>query len=150
MRWSGHLADASKIRTTKSEAARLQDHAGEGSAAISCGRYDAGVVDKNSNGTINQSAQSMLCLLARLVGHECSAPLSHSVLHHGGVCPFSGRWNLTPEMAVTLYLGGNDWRSEHPLRSVQNDGIPYFVVDAWRNCPKVRRRAAIRISDVWY
>ena len=25
-------------------------------------------------------------------------------------------WNLTPEMAVTLYLewGNNDWRSEHP------------------------------------
>ena len=38
-------------------------------------------------------------------------------------------WNLTPEMAVTLYLewGNNDWRSEHPP-----------VVDAWQDPLKVR------------
>ena len=40
-------------------------------------------------------------------------------------------WNLTPEMAVTLYLewGNNDWRS---------DVATYFVVDAWQDPLKVR------------
>ena len=37
-------------------------------------------------------------------------------------------WNLTPEMAVTLYLewGNNDWRSEHPpVRSKSLAACPW-------------------------
>ena len=43
-------------------------------------------------------------------------------------------WNLTPEMAVTLYLewGNNDWRSEHPPVRSKSDVATYFVVDAWQ------------------
>ena len=39
-------------------------------------------------------------------------------------------WNLTPEMAVTLYLewGNNDWRSEHPPVRSKSDVATYFVV----------------------
>ena len=49
-------------------------------------------------------------------------------------------WNLTPEMAVTLYLewGNNDWRSEHPPVRSKSDVATYFVVDAWQDPLKVR------------
>ena len=32
-------------------------------------------------------------------------------------------WNLTPEMAVTLYLewGNNDWRSEHLVKAFRDE-----------------------------
>ena len=35
-------------------------------------------------------------------------------------------WNLSPEMAVTLYLewGNNDWRSEHPPVRSKSDVRP--------------------------
>ena len=50
-------------------------------------------------------------------------------------------WNLTPEMAVTLYLewGNNDWRSEHPPVRSKSDVATYFVVDAWQDPLKVRQ-----------
>ena len=46
-------------------------------------------------------------------------------------------WNLTPEMAVTLYLewGNNDWRSEHPPVRSKSDVATYFVVDALVTVP---------------
>ena len=53
-------------------------------------------------------------------------------------------WNLTPEMAVTLYLewGNNDWRSEHPPVRSKSDVATYFVVDAWQDPLKVRLAGA--------
>ena len=55
-------------------------------------------------------------------------------------------WNLTPEMAVTLYLewGNNDWRSEHPPVRSKSDVATYFVVDAWQDPLKVRLVKAFR------
>lgn len=49
-------------------------------------------------------------------------------------------WNLSPEMAVTLYLewGNNDWRSEHPPVRSKSDVATYFVVDAWQDPLQVR------------
>ena len=49
-------------------------------------------------------------------------------------------WNLSPEMAVTLYLewGNNDWRSEHPPVRSKSDVATYFVVDAWKDPLQVR------------
>ncbi|MEG1609588.1 MAG: hypothetical protein RR014_01760 [Bilophila sp.] len=49
-------------------------------------------------------------------------------------------WNLTPEMAVTLYLewGNNDWHAEHPPVRSRTDVATYFVVDAWQEPLQVR------------
>ena len=57
-------------------------------------------------------------------------------------------WNLTPEMAVTLYLewGNNDWRSEHPPVRSKSDVATYFVVDAWQDPLKVRLLPQFRIG----
>lgn len=43
-------------------------------------------------------------------------------------------WDMTPELAVTLYLewGNNDWRSPHPPVRSREDVSIYFVVDAWQ------------------
>ena len=49
-------------------------------------------------------------------------------------------WDLSPEIAVTLYLewGNNDWRSAHPPVRSASDVSYYFVVDAWEKPLSVR------------
>lgn len=49
-------------------------------------------------------------------------------------------WDMTPELAVTLYLewGNNDWRSPHPPVRSRDDTVIYFVVDSWSDPPVVR------------
>lgn len=49
-------------------------------------------------------------------------------------------WNLSPEMAVTLYLewGNNNWHAEHPPVRSSSDFATYFVVDNWSNPVTVR------------
>lgn len=49
-------------------------------------------------------------------------------------------WDMTPELAVTLYLewGNNDWRSSHPPVRSREDVTTYFVVDSWEDPPVVR------------
>ena len=49
-------------------------------------------------------------------------------------------WDLSPEMAVTLYLewGNNDWNAEFPPVRSRHDVSTYFVVDAWHKPPVVR------------
>jgi len=61
-------------------------------------------------------------------------------------------WNLSPEMAVTLYLewGNNDWHAEHPPVRSSSDVALYFVVDGWEDPPCVRlvRRNSEAAVDV--
>lgn len=61
-------------------------------------------------------------------------------------------WNMSPEMAVTLYLewGNNDWRSEYPPVRSRSDVSNYFVVDAWNNPLSVRlvRRSSEQAEDL--
>lgn len=49
-------------------------------------------------------------------------------------------WNLSPEIAVTMYLewGNNDWHAEHPPVRSKEDYATYFVVDTWGEHPIVR------------
>lgn len=49
-------------------------------------------------------------------------------------------WNISPEMAVTLYLewGNNDWHAAHPPVRSKSDFVVYFVVDAWSEPIQVR------------
>ncbi|THB64415.1 MAG: hypothetical protein D6E12_14940 [Desulfovibrio sp.] len=49
-------------------------------------------------------------------------------------------WDMSPEMAVTLYLewGNNNWHGEfQPVRS-KEDFTNYFLVDTWGEEPVVR------------
>ncbi|MGE4298197.1 MAG: DVU0772 family protein [Desulfovibrionaceae bacterium] len=48
-------------------------------------------------------------------------------------------WDMTPEMAVTLYLewGNNCWTTPHPPVRSKDDYSNYFVVYAWEGTPKV-------------
>ncbi len=48
-------------------------------------------------------------------------------------------WDLTPEMAVTMYLewGNNNWHGDHPPVRGKHDVSHYFVVDTWEEEPKV-------------
>lgn len=61
-------------------------------------------------------------------------------------------WNLSPEMAVTLYLewGNNDWNAEYPPVRSRHDVATYFVVDAWHRPPLVRlvRRNSEQAEDL--
>ena len=61
-------------------------------------------------------------------------------------------WNMSPEMAVTLYLewGNNNWRSEYPPVRSRSDVSNYFVVDAWNNPLSVRlvRRSSEQAEDL--
>lgn len=43
-------------------------------------------------------------------------------------------WELSPEMAVTLYLewGNNNWHGTHPPVRGKSDIAYYFVVDTWQ------------------
>ena len=52
----------------------------------------------------------------------------------------NGDWDMTPELAVTLYLewGNNDWRSPHPPIRSRDEAVLYFVVDSWRDPPVAR------------
>ncbi len=49
-------------------------------------------------------------------------------------------WNLSPEIAVTMYLewGNNDWHAEHPPVRSKDDVAHYFVVDTWGTEPVIR------------
>lgn len=49
-------------------------------------------------------------------------------------------WNLSPEIAVTLYLewGNNNWHAEHPPVRSSSDVATYFVVDNWQEPVTVR------------
>ncbi len=49
-------------------------------------------------------------------------------------------WDLSPEMAVTLYLewGNNNWHADHPPVRSNQDVATYFVIDAWHTPPMVR------------
>lgn len=49
-------------------------------------------------------------------------------------------WDMTPELAVTLYLewGNNDWRSPHPPIRSRDEAVIYFVVDSWKEPPVAR------------
>lgn len=49
-------------------------------------------------------------------------------------------WNLSPEIAVTLYLewGNNNWHAEHPPVRSSTDVATYFVVDSWQSPVTVR------------
>lgn len=49
-------------------------------------------------------------------------------------------WEMTPELAVTLYLewGNNDWRSPHPPIRSRDEAVIYFVVDSWKEPPVAR------------
>lgn len=61
-------------------------------------------------------------------------------------------WNMTPELAVTLYLewGNNDWRSSHPPIRSRDEVTMYFVVDSWGKKPVVRlvRRCTDSAEDL--
>lgn len=61
-------------------------------------------------------------------------------------------WDMSPELAVTLYLewGNNDWRSAHPPVRSRSDESIYFVVDAWNNPLSVRlvRRTSEQADDL--
>ena len=61
-------------------------------------------------------------------------------------------WDMSPELAVTLYLewGNNDWRSPHPPVRSRSDVSFYFVVDAWNTPPSVRlvRRSSEQADDL--
>ena len=61
-------------------------------------------------------------------------------------------WDMTPELAVTLYLewGNNDWRSKHPPVRSSSDVSIYFVVDAWQEPLTARlvRRSSERADDL--
>lgn len=61
-------------------------------------------------------------------------------------------WNLSPEIAVTLYLewGNNDWHAEHPPVRSRTDVATYFVVDAWQEPLQVRlvRRNSENAEDL--
>lgn len=49
-------------------------------------------------------------------------------------------WNMSPEMAVTLYLewGNNNWHGEFPPVRSKDDFTNYFLVDTWGEEPVVR------------
>lgn len=49
-------------------------------------------------------------------------------------------WNLSPEIAVTLYLewGNNNWHAEHPPVRSSSDVANYFVLDNWQDPVMVR------------
>lgn len=49
-------------------------------------------------------------------------------------------WNLSPEIAVTLYLewGNNNWHAEHPPVRSSSDVATYFVLDNWKDPVMVR------------
>ena len=61
-------------------------------------------------------------------------------------------WDLSPEMAVTLYLewGNNNWRSPHPPVRSPQDIAYYFVIDAWKRPLAVRlvRRSSESAEDL--
>ncbi len=61
-------------------------------------------------------------------------------------------WDMSPELAVTLYLewGNNDWRSAHPPVRSRSDVSFYFVVDAWSSPLSVRlvRRSSEQAEDL--
>lgn len=61
-------------------------------------------------------------------------------------------WNLSPEIAVTLYLewGNNNWHAEHPPVRSSSDVATYFVVDNWQEPVMVRlvRRNSEEATDL--
>ncbi len=61
-------------------------------------------------------------------------------------------WNLSPEMAVTLYLewGNNDWNAAHPPVRSKSDVSVYFVVDTWSDPIQVHlvRRNSEKAEDL--
>ena len=62
---------------------------------------------------------------------------------HAALAPFRDLpvdWELSPEMAVTLYLewGNNDWHGPYPPVRSKSDVALYFVVDAWERPARVR------------
>ncbi len=61
-------------------------------------------------------------------------------------------WNMTPEVAVILYLewGNNNWQSEYPPVRSASDTVYYFVVDAWTEPLSVRlvRRSMAGAEDL--
>jgi len=48
-------------------------------------------------------------------------------------------WNMTPEVAVTMYLewGNNSWHAAHQPVTSKADTSTYFVVYAWDETPKL-------------
>lgn len=61
-------------------------------------------------------------------------------------------WDLSPEMAVTLYLewGNNNWHAAYPPVRSRSDVATYFVVDAWHRPPQIRlvRRNSEQADDL--
>ncbi len=61
-------------------------------------------------------------------------------------------WDLSPAMAVTLYLewGNNNWHADHPPVRSTDDVAIYFVVDTWQEPIQVRlvRRNSERAEDL--
>ena len=61
-------------------------------------------------------------------------------------------WDLSPEVAVTLYLewGNNDWHAPFPPVRSKEDYATYFVVDTWYNPPKIRllRRNSEKLEEL--
>lgn len=49
-------------------------------------------------------------------------------------------WEMTPEMAVTLYLewGNNNWHATHPPVRSKSDVAYYFVISSWETPLTVR------------
>jgi len=49
-------------------------------------------------------------------------------------------WDMTPEMAVTLYLewGNNNWHASHPPVRSKSDVVFYFIISSWEQPLTVR------------